>query len=88
MDKLSHLSDFENTFQQDICPMPAGARLNKLSCHLKESGLNDWMVCKDTVGRVTITQQKAGVCPKYWSNIPDITSKIPSIRGQRAHLSM
>ena len=72
MDKIAQFSDIENTLLSDICPMPAGARNSKLSCHLKESGLNDWMVCKDTMNRVTITQHKAGVCPKYWSNVPSI----------------
>ena len=80
MDRISQREiDFDNTMKEDICTMPMGARLNKLSCHLKESGLNDWMVCKDTIGRVTITQHKAGICPKYWSNIPDFAPKMNSI---------
>ena len=87
MDRLSQSEiDFDNSMEQNICAMPAGARLNKLSCHLKESGLNDWMVCKDTVGRVTITQHKSGICPKYWSNIPSLASKLPLFSAQRAHI--
>ena len=70
--------------KDDICAMPVGARQNKLACHLKESGLNDWMVCKDTVGRVTITQHKAGICPKYWSNIPNLAPRMPLIAAQIA----
>ena len=61
--------------QNDICAMPKAARSNQLTCNLKESkGLTDWMVCKDEIGRVTITQHKKDICPKYWSNMPQLAA--------------
>ena len=81
MDRLAQREiDFDGKMIDDICAMPQGANKNKLQCHLKESGLNDWMVCKDPIGRVTITKHKAGVCPKYWSNIPSFPPTMLQIR--------